>query len=317
VTASPFALYGGIETGGTWCSCILGTGRGEIVAETRFATAHGEQTLERICEFFELRERPQAIGVAAFGPINLDTRSPDWGVVGATPKPGWSGTTIGPELTRRIGVPVLLETDVNAAAVGECRWGAGRGLRDVCYVTVGTGIGAGFVVNGRPLHGLMHPEAGHMRLSHDRYRDPFAGCCPAHCDCWEGLASGQALAARWGVPASDLDDDHPAWELEVDYLANGLVNIIFMAFPERIIVGGGVAQRSGLLDRVRHRTFELLGGYLRSADLTNGLHSYLVELGLHGRSGVLGAIALASEASAPNGDRSIDKPRSGHAAREA
>lgn len=299
---APVVLYGGIETGGTWCSCALGTRHGEIAAETRFATAYGDETLERICEFFDRRERPQAIGVAAFGPIDLDASSPTWGMIGATPKPGWSGVTIGPALTRRIGVPVRLETDVNAAAFGECRWGAGRGCRNVCYVTVGTGIGAGFVVNGRPLHGLVHPEAGHIRLPHDQVRDPFAGCCPAHGDCWEGLASGHAMAARWGVAATELDDDHPAWQLETDYLANGLVNIIFIASPERIIVGGGVAQRPGLLDRVRHRVSELLGGYLRAPNLTSGLHRYIVEPGLHGRSGVIGAIALACEASAPDHD---------------
>ena len=288
------ASQGGVETGGTWCTCVLGTGPDDIVAEHRFRTVGPTETVERIGEFFDSYERPRAIGVGAFGPIDLDTQSTNWGVLGKTPKPGWAGADLGPALSRRVGAPVVLETDVNAAALGECRWGAGRGLANVCYLTVGTGIGVGIVANGALLHGVPHPEAGHMRIPHDWLRDPFGGACPSHGDCWEGLASGQALLERWRNNPAELPDDHPAWALEAEYLSLGITNVIYTASPHRVIVGGGVVTRDGLLQRVRGRVAELLAGYPGSEVLANGLDDYIVGVALAGRAGALGAMALAA-----------------------
>jgi fructokinase len=287
------SVYGGVETGGTWVACLLGSGPDDIVAETRFPTTSPEETVELIGQFFDAHPTPQAIGVGAFGPIGVDPDAADWGVLRNTPKPGWPGAPLGPDLQARIGVPVQLDTDVNAAALGEQRWGAGAGCANVAYLTVGTGIGAGFVVDGRPLHGLLHPEAGHMRVPHDTARDPFLGSCPSHGDCWEGLAAGSAMTARWDRPGADLGDGHPGWDLEADYLAAGITNIITVVSPQRFIVGGGVFKHPGLIELVRARVAALLAGYLDSDLLTTGLDRYLVAPGLGEHAGALGAMALA------------------------
>jgi fructokinase len=195
-------LFGGVETGGTWCVCALGTGPQEIVAREQFPTTSPDETLGRIIEFFAGRPRAAAIGIGSFGPVDVTLDSPTWGQVTTTPKPGWQHTPVATVLGERLGLPVGFDTDVNAAALGEQRWGAGRDAASVCYLTVGTGVGAGLVIDGRPWHGLVHPEVGHLRIPHDRERDPFAGACPVHGDCWEGLASGEALERRWGSSAS-------------------------------------------------------------------------------------------------------------------
>ena len=193
-------LYGGVETGGTWCVCALGSGPQDISSYERFPTRSPAETLDHIVEFFASGPSPVAIGVGAFGPVDVHRGSPTWGWVTTTPKPGWQHTSVAPVLSDRLGVPVAFDSDVNAAALGEHRWGAGREVQSLCYLTVGTGIGAGLLVDGRPWHGLIHPEVGHMRIPHDRGRDRFAGSCPLHGDCWEGLAAGGAIAARWGQP---------------------------------------------------------------------------------------------------------------------
>jgi fructokinase len=288
-------LYGGVETGGTWCVCALGTGPDAIVAHERFPTAGPDETLERIVAFFRAHPPAAAIGVGAFGPLVLDPASPDWGSVAATPKPGWSHAPIATALSQRLGVAVTIDTDVAAAAVGEHRWGAGRGVPALCYLTVGTGIGAGLLINGRPVHGMVHPEVGHLRIPHDSARDPFAGACPIHGDCWEGLASGAALAARWGAAPRELPDDHPAWALEAEYVALGILAIVLVASPRRVIAGGGVLERPGLLDLVRRGLEDLLGGYLDAPELEPGLDRYVVVPELGDDAGVLGAIALARD----------------------
>jgi fructokinase len=285
--------YGGVETGGSWCVCALGAGPDRIEAIEKFPTAEPRETVAGIISFFERHGRPQALGVAAFGPIELDRDSDTWGTLGETPKPGWSGWRLGPALRDALGVPVVIETDVGAAALGERRWGAGRGCDTLCYLTVGTGIGVGLLLNGAPVHGLMHPEVGHIRVPHDRGRDPFAGCCPFHGDCWEGLAGGPAIAGRWGMAADRLPDDHPAWELEAEYLALGILSIVLIASPRRVIAGGGVIQRAGLLDRVRARLPELLAGYPPGPRIA-AEPRYLVEPALGDEAGVLGAIALVA-----------------------
>lgn len=288
-------LFGGVETGGTWCVCALGTGPGQIVARETFATAAPALTLDRIVAFFAGHERPAAIGVGAFGPADVHAGSPTWGQVTSTPKPGWGHTALGGPLAQRLGVPVAFDTDVTAAALGEQRWGAGRGARSLAYVTVGTGIGAGLLIDGRPHHGLIHPEAGHLRIPHDRERDPFAGVCPWHGDCWEGLATGPALAQRWGSAPEQLADEHPAWALEAEYLALGLVSLVSVFSPHRIILGGGVMGREALLGMVRERLVALLGGYLEHPLLAERVGEYLLAPELGDDAGVLGAIAMAQE----------------------
>jgi fructokinase len=202
---------------------------------------------------------------------------------------------VAPALRERLGVPVAFDTDVNAAALGEQRWGAGRDARSLCYLTVGTGVGAGLLVEGRPLHGLVHPEVGHLRIPHDTARDPFHGVCPFHGDCWEGLACGPALSARWGVAGRDLPDDHPAWALEAEYLALGILSIVMVASPHRVILGGGVMEREPLLGLVRAHLRELVGGYLGLPLLGEDIDRFLVRPQLDDDAGVLGAIALAQQ----------------------
>jgi fructokinase len=214
-------------------------------------------------------------------------------VLATTPKPGWAGAAIGPALREGLGVPVALETDVGAAAFGELRWGAGHGADSLCYLTVGTGIGAGIVRRGRAARGLLHPEAGHLRIPHDSSLDPFMGSCPFHGDCWEGLASGRALRERWGGEPESLSDEHAAWPLEAAYLAAGILAIVMIASPHRVIVGGGVAQRAGLLARTRAELTRLLGGYPARPELSGDLSGYLVAPALGDLAGVLGGFALA------------------------
>lgn len=285
--------FGGVETGGTWCVCALGSGPGEIEVREQFRTTTPAQTLERIVAFFASRPRPAAVGIGSFGPVVVDPASPRWGQVTTTPKPGWQHTDVAGVIGRALGVPVAFELDVTAAAIGEHRWGAGRGAESLCYLTVGTGIGGGVLIDGRPLHGLIHPEVGHLRVPHDRDRDPYPGCCPAHGDCWEGLACGPAIAERWGADPRELPDEHPAWELEAQYIALGVLSIVMVASPRRVILGGGVLERAGLLDRVRAHLPALIAGYLDDPLLGSGIARYLVAPELGDDAGVLGAIALA------------------------
>lgn len=289
------AFYGGVETGGTWCVCALGSGSGKLIAEEQFATGDDpERTIELVVSFFAGQPPIAALGVGAFGPLNLERGSPTWGHVTATPKPGWSGAPLAPALAARLGVPVAIDTDVAAAALAERRWGAGRGAGSLAYVTVGTGIGAGLLRDGRPWHGLVHPEAGHIRVPHDLERDPYPGCCPLHGDCWEGLASGRAIAERWGRPAEELADEHPAWALEAESVALGLTALVLIACPDRIVLGGGVMARAGLLERVREQLRALLAGYPPHPLLGERIAEYVVPPALGDRAGVLGAIALAA-----------------------
>lgn len=292
-------LYGGIEAGGTKFVCVVGSGPDDIRAEQRIATTTPDETLVAVRRFFadarEVHGPIAALGVGSFGPVDLRPGSPRFGWITSTPKPGWADTDLVGPLRDAFGVPVAFDTDVNAAAVGEWRWGAAQGLSSVLYLTIGTGIGGGALVDGRPIHGLVHPEMGHVRVPHDVAADPFKGCCPFHGDCLEGLASGPAIQARWGAPAESLSPDHPAWALEAQYLALALHNYVCTLSPERIVIGGGVAGVSGLLAQVRRALGELLNGYICTTALTDELDAYVVPPGLGSRSGVLGAMALAAD----------------------
>jgi fructokinase len=295
--------YGGIEAGGTKWVCAVGRSADAIAETATIPTTTPEETIARAVEFFE-RFRPSALGVGSFGPVDLRRGSATWGHITTTPKPGWGGVDLAGALVGALDIPLELDTDVNAAALGEQRAGAARGLETFCYLTVGTGIGGGALVEGQLLHGLMHPELGHMRIPHDGARDPFPGSCPFHGDCFEGLASGAAIAARWGRPAEELHDDERVWELEAEYLALGLVNVVYALSPQRIVVGGGVLEAPGLIERVRVRTRELLAGYgpVPAAEEMDG---YVVAPGLGRLAGVTGALVLAERAGVGELERAL------------
>ena len=248
--------------------------------------------------FFEREGPVEAIGIGSFGPVDVHVSSPTWGHITTTPKPGWAQTNVALEIEQRLSVPVVFDTDVNAAAFGEHLWGAAQGLDTFCYITVGTGIGGGGMARGKLLHGLVHPEFGHMRIPHDLEADPFPGVCPYHGDCWEGLASGLAIEARWGRSAVDLAGDEAVWELEARYLALGLVCVICVLSPERIVLGGGVMSAPGLLPLVHREVGALMNGYLDNAALGDGIADYVTLPQLGSLSGVLGGIGLARNGSA-------------------
>ena len=290
------SLWGGIEAGGTKFICAIGTGPNDLRAEERFATAGAEETIARAMRFFERHREAgalSALGIASFGPIDPKPASNTYGYVTNTPKPGWAHTDFVGVFRRTLGVPVGFDTDVNGAALGESRWGAAQGLDTFLYLTIGTGIGGGGMVNGELIHGLMHPEMGHIRIPHDWKADPYPGGCPYHGDCLEGLASGPAIEERWGQRGESLPEDHPAWALEARYLAYGLVNLILAVSPQRIIMGGGVMEQPHLLPLVRRDVQVLLNDYLQVPAVLQEIDEYIVPPALGDRSGVLGAIALA------------------------
>lgn len=291
-------LWGGIEAGGTKFVCAVGSGPDDIRAEARFPTTMPEETIGRAIRFFQQHHKDEpltAIGIASFGPVDPNPASPTFGHITTTPKSGWAHTDLAGAMQRALGVTVGFDTDVNGAALGEHRWGAAQGVDTFVYLTIGTGIGGGGMVNGQLIHGLIHPEMGHMLVTHDLDSDPYPGCCPYHGDCLEGLATGPALEKRWGQRGEMLPAHHPAWPLEAKYLALGLVNIICILSPQRIIMGGGVMQQPVLFPLVRREVQELLHGYLQAPAILEQIDDYIVPPGLGDRAGVLGAIALAQQ----------------------
>jgi len=292
-------LWGGIEAGGTKFVCAVGSGPNDLRAEVTLPTTSPDETIERAIQFFRaqrLGEPIRAIGIAAFGPVDPNPDSPTFGYITTTPKPGWGNTDFAGRVQRALRVPVGFDTDVNGAALGEHRWGAAQGLDTFIYLTIGTGIGGGGMVNGKLIHGLMHPEMGHIRIPHDRALDPYAGACPYHGDCLEGLADGPALLGRWGQRGETLPPEHPAWPLEAHYLALGLVSFICTISPQRLILGGGIMQQSQLFPLIRREVQVLLNGYISAPAIISDIEHYIVPPSLGSRAGVLGAIALAQDA---------------------
>jgi len=297
MSGKPRHLFGGIEGGGTKFVCAVSTEAGEILAETRFPTSTPDETLARAVDFFKeqtlILGSLAAIGVASFGPLDPRPASATFGYILPTPKPGWAHADIVGPLRKAFDIPIAFDTDVNGAALGEWRWGAAKGLDTLIYLTIGTGIGGGALVNGQLAHGLLHPEMGHIPLPHDKALDPFESNCPFHCDCFEGLASGPAMEKRWGQKAETLPPDHPAWELEAHYIALALRSFICTLSPQRIVIGGGVAQQPQLMPLIRKKTVASLNGYVQSSAILEEIDAYVVPPALGGRAGVLGAIALA------------------------
>ncbi|MBZ5726773.1 MAG: ROK family protein [Acidobacteriia bacterium] len=290
-------MFGAVEAGGTKFVCGVGTGPDDLITAS-FPTTSPEATVEAIGRFFERQAGAElaAMGIGSFGPVDLDPGSATFGYITSTPKLEWQQYDLAGEVGRMLGVPVGFDTDVNAAALGEARWGAGRGISDFLYLTVGTGIGGGAMAHGKLLHGLVHPEMGHIPIPHDRAADPYRGGCPYHGDCLEGLASGPAMEARWGMPAQELPAGHPGWALEAHYLALGLATWVCTLSPRRIILGGGVMQQPALFPLVRRELAHTLNGYIRARELSENLDRYVVPPQLGSRSGVLGALVLAEEA---------------------
>ena len=289
--ASDSTVFGGVEAGGTKWVCAKGTGPRDLTELKVIPTTTPPETLGRVVEFFKRDGvRVAALGVGSFGPVDLRVGSETFGWITKTAKSGWSNTNVVGALSEELDIPVAVDTDVNAAALAEQRWGAARGLSNFIYITVGTGIGAGIVLNGRPVHGLAHPEFGHILIPHDS-DDPFPGSCPFHRDCLEGVASGEALRARYGKPAEQLDDQ-AAWALEARYLAIGIMNALLTVSPERVVLGGGVVKKPGLLPIVRTQVKELMSGY----NDVGSMDQFIVPPDLGDHAGVLGAIHLAMAA---------------------
>jgi fructokinase len=292
-------VFGGIDAGGTSWRCGIYSDHQTCVARTSFPTTTPEETLSHAIAFFNDQaaqgHRLNTIGVACFGPLGVNKSRPDWGHILDTTKLGWSGTDVAGMLARGTGCKIALATDVTAAALAERAWGAGQGIDNVAYVTVGTGIGAGIILDGKPVSGALHPEAGHMyapRHANDP-RAKFGGVCNFHGDCIEGLASAPALKARWGQDASELSDNHPAWDIEAHYLAHLAINLVLVTAVQRVIFGGGVCARTGLVDRIGETARKLLGPYGTAAPRGAGLEIVPAGLGLD--AGLLGAIYLAQQ----------------------
>jgi fructokinase len=289
-------MFGAIEAGGTKFVCAAGSGPSDL--ETiQIPTTTPADTLERALEFFRpFRGELRAVGIACFGPVDLQPDSETYGYITSTPKAGWRNTDVAGCIRRSLDVPVGFDTDVNGAALGEARWGAAQGLCDFLYLTVGTGIGGGAMVHGEVLHGMMHPEMGHIRVPHDAVQDPYPGCCPFHGDCLEGLASGPAIQARWGMNASELPADHAGLALEARYLALGLSNWVCTLSPRRIVLGGGVMQQTLLFPMIRAELLRLLNGYIQAREITEHVDRFVVPAMLGSRAGVLGSLVLAEQA---------------------
>lgn len=284
--------FAAIEAGGTKFNVAVGGPGGRIHRQARFATRSPAETMADVTAWLDAQVeegRLAAIGLATFGPVETDPQSRTWGHVGPTPKVAWRGADLAAPF-RRYGVPFGLDTDVNGAALAEWRWGAGRGSRRLCYLTVGTGIGGGAVIAGRMLSNGGHPEMGHMFVRRHP-DDDFAGACPSHGDCLEGLASGPAIRARWGDSLAKLEAGHPAHAMIGNYVAQACVNIVATLAPERIVLGGGVLEASGLLDMVRAQYDELANGYFSGFAATDILLAELFPL-----SGLVGGLAIAEMA---------------------
>ena len=255
--------FGAIEAGGTKFVCGAGTGPDDIVT-TQIPTTTPAATIAETVAWLSAHAKGgfTTIGIGSFGPVDLNLDSATWGYITSTPKPAWRNFDLAGAIHRELGVPVRFDTDVNAAVLAETQWGAGRDVANCLYLTIGTGIGGGAMVSGRLLHGLIHPEMGHLRIPHDWTEDPFTGSCPYHGDCLEGLASGPAIEARWGIKPEELAPDHPAWALEAKYLAYGIANYVCTLSPERILLGGGVMRQSGLYVGIRAELESVLAGYV-------------------------------------------------------
>ena len=284
------AIIAAVEAGGTKFICGLGTEDGKIIDRINIPTTTPEETMKQVIKYFKDKEF-DVMGVGSFGPIDPVKESATYGYITKTPKPYWSDYNIIGELKKHFDVPMEFDTDVNGAALAESWWGSGNGLKNVMYITVGTGIGAGAVVDGKMLQGLTHPEMGHIFLKRHK-DDNYEGKCPFHKDCLEGLASGPAIEERWGKKGVALADDEKVWEMEAYYLAQGLINYILILSPQKIIMGGGVMKQQQLFQLIRKNVQKFLNGYVHKKEILEDIDDYIVYPGLGDEAGFIGSIAL-------------------------
>lgn len=286
-------ILGALEAGGTKMVCAIGDETGKILERISIPTKNPEETMPEMISYFK-EKKIEALGIGCFGPIDPDRKSATYGYITSTPKLAWQNYNIVGAFKEALDVPVGFDTDVNASALGEATFGVAKGLQCSMYLTVGTGIGAGIFINGELLHGMMHPEAGHilLRLHPD---DTYVGKCPFHGNCFEGLASGPAIEERWGKKAADLADKPEVWEMEAFYIAQALVNYTMVFSPERIVLGGGVMHQNQLFPLVREKYRELMADYIRTKELQD-LDSYIVPYSLDDNQGIMGCLQLAVRA---------------------
>lgn len=292
-------LIGAIEAGGTKFVLALAREDGTVLAETRIATRTPAECFPDIAAFFDQAAAAhgaiQAFGVASFGPIDIDPASPTYGTFTTTPKPGWAGARFH-DVLGRFGAPIVVDTDVNGAALGEWEKGAGQGCRTLAYTTVGTGVGCGVLRDGQSLMGFSHFEGGHIPLAHDNAADPYPGFCPFHGDCLEGMAAGPAIKGRWGQSLSELGSPADKVELIASYISQLAASLVLLHMPDRLVFGGGVMKTPGLIPALRKATEARLAGYIKAPQLDPGLERYIVPPGLGDEAGITGAIALGRKA---------------------
>lgn len=284
-------LIGAIEAGGTKFICGIGNENGELFERVSFPTETPKITMENVVNFFK-NKNIEKFGVGSFGPIDPNLKSDTYGYITKTPKANWSDFNIVGELKKHFNVPIVFSTDVNGAALGEAKWGAAKGLNNCMYLTIGTGIGGGAIVAGNMVHGMLHPEMGHILIKKHE-NDNYSGNCPFHKDCFEGLASGPAIEKRWGQKAYELPENHEAWELEGYYIAQALINYILILSPEKIILGGGVMKQKQLFPIIRKNVKNILNNYVQTKEILNDIDNYIVYPELGDNAGILGAVALA------------------------
>lgn len=284
------AVIAAIEAGGTKFICGLGKENGEVIERISIPTTTPDETMRKVIEYFSDKEF-DVMGVGSFGPIDPVKGSETYGYITKTPKPYWSDFNMIGELKKHFDVPMEFDTDVNGAALAEAWWGAGEGLKNVMYITVGTGIGAGAVVNGRMVQGLTHPEMGHIFIKRHK-DDKFEGRCPFHKDCLEGMAAGPAIEDRWGKKGFELAEVDEVWDMESYYLAQALVNYILILSPQKIIMGGGVMKQKQLFPKIRKYVQETLNEYVQKKEILEDIENYIVYPGLGDEAGFVGSIAL-------------------------
>jgi fructokinase len=296
-------LYGALEAGGTKMICAVGNENGQILDQVSIPTTTPEETMPKVIEFFKGKiegaesedDKLQALGIACFGPVDVRKNSKTYGNILYTPKIAWRNYPMVKAMKEALNdIPVGFDTDVNGSLLGEVTWGCAKGLTDAVYFTIGTGIGMGAMSGGNLIHGMLHPETGHLIMSRVP-GDEYKGHCPSHGACFEGMASGPAIQDRWGKPAKELADDPAVWELEAKYIAQTLTAVTYMLSPQKIILGGGVMAQSQLFPLIRKYVLENINGYIDTKELRN-INSYITPAALNGNQGIMGAIRLAEMA---------------------
>lgn len=295
-------LYGALEAGGTKMVLAIGNEHGEILEQISLPTETPSITVPKIIDYFKQKDIA-ALGIGSFGPIDLDKKSDTYGYITSTPKLAWTNYDMVGNIKSALSIPIGFDTDVNGSALGEATWGSTKGLASSIYITIGTGVGVGVYQNGGLLHGMLHPEAGHILLS-KHPKDTFEGVCPYHPNCLEGLASGPSIEKRWGKKAIELKDNSSVWEMEAYYLAQAIVNYILTLSPHRIVLGGGVMHQEQLFPLIRKQVAELLGGYIRTSQIQD-LDHYIVPAALNDNQGIMGCIQLAKLAVPGWDDKSL------------